>query len=71
MKIGEALMKSVQLCGAILPRYSNIILASLLTGVKDNDDDIRASSLSNIGETCKLLKYSVGPVINEVCIVSD
>ena len=66
MKVGEALMKSIRSCGPVLPRYTQIILASLLTGVKDGDGNVRASSLSNIGETCKLLRFSVQSVINEV-----
>ena len=66
MKIGEALMKSIRACDRILPRYSQIVLSSLLMGVKDDDCDIRASSLSNIGEACKLLRFAVGPIINEV-----
>ena len=66
MKIGEALMKSIKACGPILPRYVQIIMSSLLTGVKDDDGDIRASSLSNIGEACKLLRFAVGSMINEV-----
>lgn len=59
-------MKSIKSCGSILPRYSQVVMASLLTGVKDDDDDVRASSLSNIGEACKLLRFSLGPVVNEV-----
>ena len=66
MKIGEALMKSIRACGPILPRYSQIILSSLLAGVKDDDSYIRTSSLSNIGEACKLLRFAVGSIINEV-----
>jgi len=72
MKIGEALMKSIRACGPVLPRYSQTILSSLLAGVKDDDSYIRASSLSNIGEVCKLLRFSVGSIINELvnCISS-
>ena len=66
MKIGEAILKSLRACGPVLPRYSQIVLASLLTGVRDKDGDVRASSLSNIGDVCKLLRFAVGPVIHEV-----
>ena len=66
MKLGEALIKAMRCCGSLLPRYSQVILASLLTGVKDNDNHVRASSLSNIADACKLLRFAVGPVIFEV-----
>lgn len=66
MKIGEALVKATRRCGALVPKYSQVLLASLLTGVKDGDGDVRASSLSNIGDVCKLLRFSVGPSIHEV-----
>eukprot|EP00794_Sanderia_malayensis_P012320 gene12320-13591_t len=72
LKIGEALVKATRNCGPLLPKYSQILLASFLTGVKDEDDDVRTSSLSNIGEICKLLRFSIGSVIHEIfaCISS-
>ena len=70
MKIGEALVRATQRCGPLLPKYSQILLASLLTGVKDDDGDVRASSLSNIGDVCKLLRFSVGPCIHEVIMIT-
>ena len=66
MKIGEAILQSLRACGPVLPRYSQIVLASLLAGVRDKESYVRASSLSNIGDVCKLLRFAVGPVIHEV-----
>ncbi len=66
LKIGEALVKATRQCGPLVPRYAQVLLASLLTGVKDKDADVRASSLSNIGDVCKLLRFSVGPIAHEV-----
>ena len=59
-------MKAMVSCGPIIAVYSQQVLASLLTGVKDDDNDVRASSLSNAGDLCKLLRFAVHPVIHEV-----
>ena len=66
MKIGEALVKATRICGELVPRYSQHLLPALLTGVKDPEPLVRASSLSNLGEVCQLLRFSLGPVVNEV-----
>jgi hypothetical protein len=59
-------VKAVRECGDLIPRYSQHLMSSLLSGVRDTDEFVRASSLSNIGEVCKLLRFSVGPIIQEV-----
>lgn len=66
MKIGEALVKATRICGELVPRYSQHLLPALLTGVKDPEPLVRASSLSNLGDVCQLLRFSLGPVVNEV-----
>ena len=67
MKLGEALVKATRNCGELVPRFSQHLLPALLTGVKDPDPLVRASSLSNLGDVCQLLRFSLGPVVNEVC----
>lgn len=52
--------------GDLLPQYRDVILPSVLSGVKDEDPFVRASSLSNLGEICKLLQFSLGNIIQEV-----
>ena len=66
IKLGEALVKATRMCGELLPRYSQVIVAALLSGAKDPDHLVRASSLSSLGEVCKLLRFSLGPVLHEV-----
>lgn len=66
IKLGEALVKAVRDSGQLVSRYSQHLLSSLLTGVRDSDEFVRASSLSNIGDVCKLLRFSVGSIIHEV-----
>jgi len=66
MKLGEALVKATRICGELVPRFSQHLLPALLTGVKDPEPLVRASSLSNLGDVCQLLRFSMGPVVNEV-----
>lgn len=66
MKLGEALVKATRNCGELVPRYSQHLLPALLVGVKDPEPLVRASSLSNLGDVCQLLRFSLGPVVHEV-----
>lgn len=66
MKLGEALVNATRNCGDMVPRFSQHLLPALLTGVKDSEPLIRASSLSNLGEVCQLLRFSLGPVVHEI-----
>ncbi|XP_013416415.1 transport and Golgi organization protein 6 homolog [Lingula anatina] len=66
MKLGEVLMKSTRCLGDLVPKFRNPLLTAFLSGAKDGDFLIRASSLSNLGEVCKLLRFSLGPVTQEV-----
>ncbi|XP_067047610.1 transport and Golgi organization protein 6 homolog isoform X1 [Acropora muricata] len=66
MKLGEALVNATRNCGDMVPRFSQHLLPALLTGVKDPEPLIRASSLSNLGEVCQLLRFSLGPVVHEI-----
>ena len=66
MKLGEALVKVARDCGETLPHYADGILAAVLSNVRDPDPLIRASSLSNLADTCALLRFSFGTVQNEV-----
>ncbi|KAK3603873.1 hypothetical protein CHS0354_042880 [Potamilus streckersoni] len=65
MKLGECLVKTCRKLGGTLPKYREMMLRAILSGCKDVDPFIRASSLSNLGEVCKLLNFSLGGVINE------
>ncbi|XP_033117179.1 transport and Golgi organization protein 6 homolog [Anneissia japonica] len=72
MKIGESLVKATRNLGELVPHFRHELLAAILTVTKDPDPDVCASSLANLGEVCKLLKFSLGSVIHEVlnCLVS-
>ena len=72
MKIGEVLTKSIRNYNELVPRYAHILLNCFLVGTQNKEEFIRSSSLSNLGETCKLLNYSLSQHIFEIsnCISS-
>lgn len=66
IKLGECLVKVTQGLGETVVKFKNILLDAFLQGTKDNDFLVRASCLSNLGEVCKLLRFSLGNVIYEI-----
>lgn len=66
IKTGEVLLRIVKSLGEIAPKYKAILLNTFLSGVRDDDHLIRASSLSNLGEVCKVLGFKLGSVVTEV-----
>ncbi|XP_033626737.1 transport and Golgi organization protein 6 homolog [Asterias rubens] len=66
VKLGEALVRAIRSLGELVPRYANTLLGTLLQGAQDTDAVIRASSLSNMADVCKLLRFSLGPNLHEV-----
>ncbi|KAK3086876.1 hypothetical protein FSP39_024780 [Pinctada imbricata] len=66
MKIGECLVQTSKALGDVSPKYRDILLVAFLSGCRDEDDLIRASSLSNLGELCKVLRFSLGKFLHEV-----
>ncbi|XP_046385864.1 transport and Golgi organization protein 6 homolog [Ischnura elegans] len=66
LKVGEALLRVTRTLGEMAPKYSCLLLNSFLGGVRDGDGMVRASSLSNLGEVCKILSFRLGPIATEV-----
>ena len=66
LKIGEVLTKSIRNFNELVPKYGPKLIDCFLVGCKNPEEFIRSSSLSNLGETCKLLKYSLGHSIFEI-----
>ncbi|XP_046410358.1 transport and Golgi organization protein 6 homolog isoform X1 [Neodiprion fabricii] len=71
-KIGEILVKVTRSLGELAPTYKNILINGFLCGTRDVDPLVRTSSLSCLGELCKVLGYRLGNIIVEVifCIGS-
>lgn len=72
LKVGESLMRVIRNLGEMAPVYKSELINALLSGVRDSDFLVRASSLSNVGELCKLLGYRIGPIVEEIlnCVES-
>ncbi|XP_062575035.1 transport and Golgi organization protein 6 homolog isoform X2 [Saccostrea cucullata] len=66
MKIGECLVQSSRKLGDLAPKYRDVLVSAFLMGAKDPDPLIRASSMSNLGEVCSVLRFNLGPIIQEV-----
>ena len=47
-------------------KYKTVLLNTFLSATKDDDHFIRASSLSNLGEVCRVLGYKLGTIVTEV-----
>ena len=66
LKVGEVLTKTIKNFGELVPSYGIKLVNTFLIGAKHEDLVLRASSLSNLGEVCKLLNYSLSLNIHEV-----
>uniref|UniRef100_A0A182JT83 RNA polymerase II assembly factor Rtp1 C-terminal domain-containing protein n=1 Tax=Anopheles christyi TaxID=43041 RepID=A0A182JT83_9DIPT len=59
LKIGEAMVKTVETLGPFAVRYRDVLLNCFLTGTRHSVDEFRTSSLSNVGSICRILSYQV------------
>ena len=66
LKIGESLTKTIKSYNELVPKYAPKLLNMFLNGCRSEDELIRSSSLSNLGEMCKLMKYSLQFSIYEI-----
>ncbi|XP_069491647.1 transport and Golgi organization protein 6 homolog isoform X1 [Ambystoma mexicanum] len=72
MKVGEVLMRIIRSLGNMVSLYRDPLIHAFLRGARDQDSTLRASSLSNLGELCQRLDFSLGSVAHEVtsCLTS-
>jgi len=54
------------LLGSLVPHYRAVLLGTCLRACKDADPLIRASAVSNLGQVCQNLHFSLGSVMHEV-----
>lgn len=47
-------------------KYKNLLVNGFLSGTRDPDPLVRASSLSCLGEFCKIMGFRLGNLITEV-----
>ena len=50
--------------------FRDTLLRSILTVAKDADELVRASALSNLAELAQVLRFAVGAVVHEVCLLN-
>jgi len=65
-KIGEALVNVTRILGEMTPAHKNKLLNPFLAQINHPDSLIRASSLSNLGEVCKNLRFSLTGIASEI-----
>ena len=65
-KLGEALVRVTKDLNEMTPAFRDRLLNPFLAQMGHADDMVRASCLSNLGEVCKNLKFSLGPILQEV-----
>uniref|UniRef100_A0A3Q0SQR6 Transport and golgi organization 6 homolog (Drosophila) n=1 Tax=Amphilophus citrinellus TaxID=61819 RepID=A0A3Q0SQR6_AMPCI len=66
LKMGEVLMRASRAMGELAPHLGRPLVGVFLQGTRDPDQSIRASSLSNLGELCQRLDYSLGSLAQEL-----
>uniref|UniRef100_A0A8B9KYV5 Transport and golgi organization 6 homolog (Drosophila) n=1 Tax=Astyanax mexicanus TaxID=7994 RepID=A0A8B9KYV5_ASTMX len=66
LKVGEALMRASRAMGDLAPHYGRPLIGVFLCGTRDEDSSVRASCLSNLGELCQRLQFSLGPLAQEL-----
>ncbi len=66
LKVGEVLTKTVKNSGQLVPKYGPKLINAFLVSTKNENEFLRASALSNLGEVCKLLKFSLSLNIHEI-----
>ncbi|KAK3570445.1 hypothetical protein QTP86_019311 [Hemibagrus guttatus] len=72
LKVGEALMRASRAMGELAPHHGRPLIGAFLRGTRDEDSSVRASCLSNLGELCQRLHFSLGPLAQElsICLTS-
>ncbi|GAA6101740.1 transport and Golgi organization protein 6 homolog [Tachysurus ichikawai] len=72
LKAGEALMRASRSMGDLAPHYGLPLIGAFLRGTRDEDSSVRASCLSNLGELCQRLHFSLGSLAQELsmCLTS-
>lgn len=66
LKVGEALVRAARTCGEVLPLYADQLMRAIMSGVKDPDPLVRASSVSHLSDLCGLMHFSLPSILQEV-----
>ncbi|OON19260.1 HEAT repeat protein, partial [Opisthorchis viverrini] len=66
LKLGEAIMRILRDLGYMAPKYRTQVLHCMTVGSRDTEPLVRAASLSNVTELCRLLRHAMGPIVYEI-----
>eukprot|EP01080_Neovahlkampfia_damariscottae_P010167 gene10167-2587_t len=66
LKIGEVLLKIAQKSGEILFKYAHFYVDTFLECSREENEIVRASSLSNIAMFCQVIRFGIHPYINQI-----
>lgn len=68
LKIGEAIVKTVEGLGIFAVKYKEMFINCFLRGIEDkcSTDEYRVSCIFNLGQICKFLSYQVHNFFNEL-----
>ncbi|XP_076182485.1 transport and golgi organization 6 isoform X1 [Ptiloglossa arizonensis] len=66
IKLGEILVKVTRTLGEMALAHKNILINGFLCATRDSDSLVRTSSLSCLGELCKVLGFRLGDIIIEI-----
>lgn len=68
INLGEALLQLIKNLGDFAAYYSRPLIDCFYSGITHQEPIIRTSSISNLGQLCSILKYSLKPHINQIMI---
>jgi len=76
IKLGEILVKTTRALGEMSVVHKNALVNGFLCATRDADPLVRASSLSCLGELCKVLNFRLGDILLEIlyciaCVVKS
>ncbi|XP_011640818.1 transport and Golgi organization protein 6 homolog [Pogonomyrmex barbatus] len=76
IKLGEILVKTTRALGEMSVVHKNTLINGFLCATRDADPLVRASSLSCLGELCKVLNFRLGNILIEIlycigCIIKS
>lgn len=66
LKLGESLLFVARRCGQTLPKWAPLFMNAFLRSLRSSLASIKASTLSNLAQLCKMLRFALHPYIVEI-----
>ncbi|KAL5039959.1 hypothetical protein RTP6_007046 [Batrachochytrium dendrobatidis] len=66
LRIGEALMQTIQRSGQVFPKHASVILPAVLVVMRDTEKEMRASALSLMSRIAETAPLSLIPFIEQI-----